>query len=69
MIISRKGLFNHCFALIDSIACLLTSYYYSWKSCFGVNDDDNLRLHSIIIESCFLIAMIIKFLTDYTEEG
>ena len=70
ILISREGKFYTCFALLDSIASILSSYFYSWLACYGNHfDTKSISLYVLLVEVFFLVNMIVKFLTDYTEEG
>ena len=68
--ISRTGKFYSVFAVLDSLASLGSSYFYSWLTCYGDHyDKKTIDLTVIIIEVFFLFNMLLKFITDYTEEG
>ena len=69
-IISRLGYFYSTFAIVDSFASMFSSYFYSWLSVYGSHfHKETIEIYIIFIEAYFLIAMTIKFLTDYTEDG
>ena len=56
--------------MLDSIASILSSYYYSYQSCFGSRDDDDMFLLIMVgFESFFILCMIKEFLTDFKVEG
>lgn len=35
IIIDNEGTFNIVWSFLESLACILTSYYYTYMSCFG----------------------------------
>ena len=52
------------------IACLLSSYLYSWMAAFGHHEGYEDYFHYMIIfEMIFTIQIGIKFITDYTPDG
>ena len=70
IIISRVGKFYSVFAVLDSLACVMSSYFYSWLACYGDHyKKDTIETWVLILELFFLFSMGIKFLTNYTEEG
>ena len=70
LMISRVGKCYSCFAIVDSLASVLSSYFYSWLTCYGDHYEyETVDLVVIIIEIFFLVNMLVKFITDYTEEG
>ena len=70
IIVRRTGCFYTIFGLIQSIMCILSSYWYSWISCFGNHyDPHTFWISTLIFETFFAVAMIVEFITDYTDEG
>ena len=70
IIINNEGTFNHVWSFIDSIICILSSYYYSYMACFDFKSDQNTFFYSMIaLEVYFSIVIILKFITDFKKEG
>lgn len=69
-LIDHRGAFSIFCQTVDTALCLLSSYTYMWFGAF--NDSDNHDLHvtaSVCFEVTFLVLMLKKFLTTFSNQG
>lgn len=53
---------------LETMVCLLSSYYYGWLIAFG-DIEMGIPLISIIFEGLMFFGMMINFLREYTPDG
>ena len=69
-IIDHRGAFSIFWTGVDTALCLLSSYIYMWFGAF--NDAESHDLHvtaTVCFEVTFLLLMLKKFLTSYSNQG
>ena len=73
LVISESSTFTVIWNFANIILSITSSYTFILLACFGEEKDENARASSrnlnLLFEVFFFISMMLRFITDYTEEG
>ena len=70
LVISENGFFCVSWNFLNVCLSIVSSYYYIILAYFGDNHNENSYIGlDFIFEVFFFVTMMLRFITDYTEEG
>ena len=72
IILSETGTFMVIWNSLNILLCIVSSYYFIWLAAFEKESEREINstgFFMIFEEVFFLVSMMLRFITDYTEEG
>ena len=69
MTISESGYFMLIWSPVESIVCLISSYYYAYLAAFSELEPSEIQWLAVWFEVFFLVCLIMNFFKEYTPDG
>lgn len=70
IVIREDNSFMLIWKFFDLLSCTISGYVYAWLAAFGDEKSGEVMTDlSIFFECCYLLTVLLKFITEYTPEG